>query len=38
LNVDVLSTQLFGERYPSGVYNIVVTQDEEMHTIRVIKK
>jgi hypothetical protein len=38
VGVDVLSTQLFGERYPSGVYNIVVTQDEEMQTVRVIKK
>jgi uncharacterized delta-60 repeat protein len=38
VGVDVLSGQLFGERYPSGVYNIVVTQDEDMHTVRVIKK
>ncbi|MFN3756559.1 MAG: T9SS type A sorting domain-containing protein, partial [Flavobacterium sp.] len=38
VGVDVLSTQLFGERYPSGMYNIVVTQDEEMQTVRVIKK
>jgi hypothetical protein len=38
VSVDVLSGQLFGERYPSGVYNIVVTQDEEMKTVRVIKK
>jgi hypothetical protein len=38
VSVDVLSSQLFGERYPSGVYNIVVTQDEEMKTVRVIKK
>jgi hypothetical protein len=38
VNVDNLNNQTFGERYPSGVYNLVVTQDEEMQTVRVIKK
>jgi hypothetical protein len=38
VNVDNLNNQIFGERYPSGVYNLVVTQDEEMQTVRVIKK
>jgi hypothetical protein len=30
--------QQIGNRYPSGVYNIVVTQGEEVKTLRVIKK
>jgi hypothetical protein len=38
VTVDNLNNQIFGERYPSGVYNLVVTQDEEMQTVRVIKK
>ncbi|MFN3757504.1 MAG: T9SS type A sorting domain-containing protein, partial [Flavobacterium sp.] len=38
VGVENLNNQAFGERYPSGVYNIVVTQDEEMQTVRVIKK
>ncbi|MFN3756697.1 MAG: T9SS type A sorting domain-containing protein, partial [Flavobacterium sp.] len=38
VNVDNLNNQAFGELYPAGVYNIVVTQDEEMQTVRVIKK
>ncbi|MFN3755683.1 MAG: MopE-related protein [Flavobacterium sp.] len=36
--VDNLNNQTFGELYPAGVYNIVVTQDEEMQTVRAIKK
>ncbi|HBI01233.1 MAG TPA: hypothetical protein DDY18_06370 [Flavobacterium sp.] len=27
----------FGDRYPSGVYNVIVTQGEETRTVRVIK-
>ena len=27
-----------GDRYPSGVYNVVVTQGEQTKTVRVIKK
>ena len=27
-----------GERYPSGVYNVVVTQGEQTKTVRVVKK
>ena len=30
--------QQIGDRYPSGVYNIVVTQGEEVKTLRVIKR
>ena len=30
--------QQIGDRYPSGVYNVVVTQGEEVKTVRVIKR
>jgi len=33
-----LASQKLGERYPSGVYSIIVNQDEETQTIRVVKK
>ncbi|WP_290842187.1 fibronectin type III domain-containing protein [Flavobacterium sp.] len=36
--VDVIETQQFGERYPSGVYNVVVTQAGFVKTLRVIKR
>ncbi|NMH26501.1 hypothetical protein G6047_00520, partial [Flavobacterium sp. SE-s28] len=28
----------FGEKYPSGVYNIVLTQGSNVKTLRVIKR
>ncbi|RAR46209.1 T9SS type A sorting domain-containing protein, partial [Flavobacterium lacus] len=34
---DVTNYQ-FGDRYPSGVYNVVVTQGEETKTVRVVKQ
>ena len=34
---DMMEQQI-GDRYPSGVYNIVVTQGEEVKTVRVIKR
>ena len=30
--------QQIGDRYPSGVYNVVVTQRENVKTLRVIKR
>ncbi|WP_290842196.1 GEVED domain-containing protein [Flavobacterium sp.] len=36
--VDSIEMQQFGERYPSGVYNIVVTQAGFVKTLRVIKR
>jgi hypothetical protein len=30
--------QQIGDRYPSGVYNVVITQGEEVKTLRVIKR
>ena len=33
-----MNNQEVGDNYPSGVYNVIVTQGEEMKTLRVIKK
>ncbi|MFN4197867.1 MAG: T9SS type A sorting domain-containing protein [Flavobacterium sp.] len=38
VNADNLNTQSFGQNYPAGVYNIVVTQEDETKIVRVIKK
>jgi ubiquitin len=39
-NTDVseIANQEIGDNYPSGVYNIIVTQDSDVKTLRVIKK
>jgi hypothetical protein len=37
-NTDTKETTMFGERYPSGVYNVVVTQGGITETLRVIKR
>jgi hypothetical protein len=36
-NADSLAKQTIGERYPAGVYNVIVTQGENMQTVRVVK-
>lgn len=36
--VDAIEMQQFGERYPSGVYNVIVTQGASVKTLRVIKR
>ena len=38
VNVTELENSTIGERYPSGVYNVVVTQDNEIKTVRVVKR
>jgi hypothetical protein len=35
---DRLTTQQLGDRYPAGVYSVIVTQEKETQTIRVIKQ
>lgn len=35
---DAVEMQQFGERFPSGVYNVIVTQGASMKTLRVIKR
>ena len=37
-NVNELETTTIGECYPSGVYNVIVTQGEETKTVRVVKR
>ncbi|NUY80435.1 T9SS type A sorting domain-containing protein [Flavobacterium sp. MAH-1] len=36
--IDMIETQQFGERYPSGVYNVVLTQGANVKTLRVVKR
>jgi hypothetical protein len=36
--VEYITNQTYGESYPSGVYNIVVTQGPTTKTLRVIKR
>ena len=36
--VNELETMTIGDRYPSGVYNVTVTQGEEVRTVRVVKR
>ncbi|WP_291129142.1 T9SS type A sorting domain-containing protein, partial [Flavobacterium sp. UBA7682] len=38
VNQDQLSELQIGERFPSGVYNVIVTQGTEVKTLRVIKR
>lgn len=38
ISSEALSQTEFGAGYPSGIYNVVVTQDNNMKTLRVIKK
>ncbi|MFC4511274.1 hypothetical protein ACFO28_13220 [Flavobacterium buctense] len=33
-----LNSLAIGDQYPSGVYNVVVTQDEEVRALRVVKR
>jgi len=38
VQVTDLKTSPIGDRYPSGVYNVVITQGEEVQTLRVVKR
>jgi hypothetical protein len=38
VRVSDLVNATIGERYPSGVYNVVVSQDESVETVRVVKR
>jgi hypothetical protein len=37
-NTNELETTTIGDSYPSGVYNVTVTQGEEVRTLRVVKR
>jgi hypothetical protein len=38
VNTNELETTTIGDSYPSGVYNVTVTQGEETRTVRVVKR
>ena len=38
ISVSDIETTTIGERYPSGVYNVVVAQGEDVQTVRVVKR
>jgi hypothetical protein len=38
LRTNDLETTTIGERYPSGVYNVVVAQEDNLETVRVVKR
>jgi hypothetical protein len=38
MNASEVANYQFGDRYPSGVYNMIVTQGEETRTVRVVKQ
>jgi hypothetical protein len=38
MSIQGLSDQQLGDHYPSGIYNVVLTQGEQVKTVRVIKK
>jgi hypothetical protein len=38
VNLSELSTQEVGDRYPTGVYNVIVSQGENVKTLRMIKR
>jgi len=38
LKANDLENASIGERYPSGVYNVIVSQGEEVRTLRVVKR
>jgi len=38
VKADEVSTLQIGDRYPSGVYNVIVTQGSEVKTLRVVKR
>ena len=38
VRVSDLETTTIGDRYPSGVYNVVVSQEDSVETVRVVKR
>jgi hypothetical protein len=38
VSVNEIETVAIGERYPSGVYNVIVTQGEQTKALRVVKR
>ena len=38
INLSDVSGLKIGDQYPSGIYNIIITQGNELKTLRVIKR
>ncbi|MBF6640023.1 T9SS type A sorting domain-containing protein, partial [Flavobacterium sp. J49] len=38
VSVSELKKGILGDQYPSGVYNVIITQDEVVKTLRVVKR
>ena len=38
IGVNSMESSAIGSQYPSGVYNVVITQDEVVKTLRVVKR
>ena len=38
VTVSAIETTSIGDRYPSGVYNVVVSQEDNVQTVRVVKR
>jgi hypothetical protein len=36
--VNTLESLTIGSNYPSGVYNVIVSQEDEIRTVRVVKR
>jgi hypothetical protein len=37
-NINEVGDLKVGERFPTGIYNVVITQGDEVKTLRVIKR
>lgn len=38
VNASNIAEQQVGDRYPSGIYNVIVSQGAEVEAIRVVKR
>jgi hypothetical protein len=38
VRVSDMETTTIGSQYPSGVYNVVVSQEDSVQTVRVVKR
>ena len=38
VSVSDLESSPIGDNYPSGVYNVIATQGDEVRTVRVVKR
>jgi hypothetical protein len=38
VSINDIGTTTIGNNYPSGVYNVVVAQEDSLQTVRVVKR